>query len=48
MESMGMLNLVLWSVQGLLALFFLAAGAPKIVGRGLEQWTGFSDQPALW
>ena len=45
MESMGMLNLVLWSVQGLLALFFLAAGAPKIVGRGLEQWTGFSDQP---
>ena len=45
MESMGMLNLVLWSVQSLLALFFLAAGAPKIVGRGLEQWTGFSDQP---
>jgi hypothetical protein len=45
MESMGMLNLVLWSVQSFLALFFLAAGAPKIIGRGLEQWTAFSDQP---
>jgi hypothetical protein len=45
MESMAMLNLVLWSVQGFLGLFFLAAGAPKIIGRGLEQWTGFSDQP---
>src|SRR5438128_2745782 len=45
MESMDMLNLVLWSVQGFLALFFLAAGAPKIIGRGLEQWIGFSSQP---
>ena len=45
MESMDIVNLVLWSVQGFLALFFLAAGAPKILGRGLEQWTGFSDQP---
>jgi len=42
---MDMLNLVLWSVQGFLALFFLAAGAPKIIGRGLERWTGFSDLP---
>jgi hypothetical protein len=45
MESVGLLNLVVWSVQGFLALFFLGAGAPKIIGRGLEQWTGFSDQP---
>jgi hypothetical protein len=45
MESVNMLNLVLWSVQGFLALFFAAAGAPKIIGRGLEQWTGFSSLP---
>lgn len=40
-----MVHVVLWSVQILLALFFLAAGAPKVIGRGLEQWTGFSDLP---
>src|SRR5213596_1805334 len=39
----NLLNLVLWSVQGFLALFFLAAGAPKLIGRGLERWTGFSE-----
>lgn len=39
------LNLVLWAVQGLLAVFFLLAGAPKVVGRGLERWSGFSDLP---
>jgi hypothetical protein len=39
------LNLVLWSVQGFLALFFLSAGTPKIIGRGIERWTGFSDLP---
>jgi uncharacterized membrane protein YphA (DoxX/SURF4 family) len=27
------------------ALSFLAAGVPKILGRGLEQWTGFANQP---
>src|SRR5262245_49562273 len=42
---MNVLNLVLWSVQGFLALFFFAAGAPKLIGRGLERWTGFSDLP---
>src|SRR5213080_2435981 len=41
----NVLNLVLWSVQGFLALFFIAAGAPKLIGRGLERWTGFSDLP---
>ena len=45
MNAMNGLNLVLWSVQGFLALFFLAAGAPKLIGRGLERWTGFSDLP---
>src|SRR6059036_1509165 len=45
MNAMNLLNVVLWSVQGLLALFFLAAGAPKVIGRGLERWTGFSDLP---
>src|SRR5918911_2122895 len=45
MTDMSVLNLVLWSVQAFLALFFLAAGAPKLVGRGIERWTGFSDLP---
>src|ERR687886_2892488 len=45
MNAMNVLNVVLWSVQGFLALFFLAAGAPKILGRGIEKWTGFSDLP---
>ncbi|MGH2734946.1 MAG: DoxX family protein [Actinomycetota bacterium] len=45
MNGMDVLNIVLWSVQGFLALFFLAAGAPKILGRGIEKWTGFSDLP---
>jgi len=43
MNAMNLLNVVLWSVQGFVALFFLAAGAPKLIGRGLERWTGFSD-----
>jgi len=42
---MNMLHIVLWSAQGLLALFFLAAGAPKLIGRGLERWIGFSELP---
>src|SRR5256885_2909014 len=45
MTTMNMSNLVLWGVQGFLALFFLAAGAPKLIGRGLERWTGFSEVP---
>jgi hypothetical protein len=40
-----MLSTVLWAVQGFLAIFFLAAGAPKLLGRGLERWTGFADLP---
>jgi len=38
-------NLVLWGVQGFLALFFSSASAPKLLGRGLERWTGFSALP---
>ncbi len=45
MNAMNVSNLVLWGVQGFLALFFLAAGAPKLIGRGLERWTGFSGVP---
>jgi DoxX-like family len=45
MNAMSVLSIVLWSVQGFLALFFLAAGAPKVFGRGIEKWTGFSDLP---
>ena len=45
MSGMNLLNVVLWSVQGFLVLFFLGAGAPKLIGRGLERWTGFSDLP---
>jgi uncharacterized membrane protein YphA (DoxX/SURF4 family) len=40
-----MVNVILWIVQALLAIFFLGAGAPKILGRGLERWTGFNDLP---
>jgi uncharacterized membrane protein YphA (DoxX/SURF4 family) len=39
------MNLILWIVQVFLALFFIGAGIPKITGRGLEQWTGFSNLP---
>src|SRR5919197_1870055 len=45
MTDISLLNLVLWSVQAFLALFFLAAGAPKLICRGIERWTGFSDLP---
>jgi hypothetical protein len=45
MNEMNVLNVALWSVQGFLALFFLAAGAPKLIGRGIDRWTGFSDLP---
>ena len=40
-----MVNIILWSVQIFLALFFIGAAIPKIIGRGLEQWVGFSNLP---
>src|SRR3989441_6614763 len=45
MTTMNLLNLVLWSVQGFVAVFFAAAGAQKLIGRGMERWTGFSELP---
>ena len=39
------MNLVTWSVQIFLGLFFLAAGLPKVINRGLERWTGFAALP---
>lgn len=40
-----MLTTTLWAAQAVLALFFLFAGLPKIVGRGIDRWTGFDDVP---
>jgi uncharacterized membrane protein len=40
-----MLDTTLWIAQIFLALFFLAAGMPKVVGRGLDRWIGFDDVP---
>jgi DoxX-like family len=40
-----MVNVILWVVQILLALFFLAVAIPKITGRGIEQWVDFSAVP---
>src|SRR5262249_19167265 len=39
------MNAVIWGVQIFLALFFLGAAYPKLTGRGLERWTGFSKLP---
>src|SRR5262249_6464169 len=39
------MNAVIWGVQIFLALFFLGAAFPKLTGRGLERWTGFSKLP---
>jgi hypothetical protein len=40
-----MLDTTLWIAQSILALFFLAAGAPKVINRGIERWVGFEDLP---
>jgi hypothetical protein len=40
-----MLNTTLWIAQTFLALFFLAAGTPKLLGRGLDRWVGFDAIP---
>lgn len=42
---MHVLNVVTWVVQVALGLFFVGGGIPKLTGRGLERWTGFSDLP---
>jgi hypothetical protein len=40
-----MFDIALWAAQGLLALFFFAAGLPKVIGRGIDRWVGFDDVP---
>ena len=40
-----MLDTTLWIAQTFLALFFLAAGSPKLLGRGLDRWVGFDAIP---
>ncbi len=40
-----MLDTTLWIAQGFLALFFFAAGVPKVIGRGIDRWVGFDDLP---
>lgn len=38
-----MLDTTLWVAQGFLGIFFLAAGLPKVIGRGIDRWVGFDD-----
>lgn len=38
-------HVLLWITQGFLALFFLSGGVPKVAGRGMDAWAGFSDLP---
>jgi len=40
-----MLETTLWIAQSFLALFFLAAGIPKVLGRGIDRWVGFDGLP---
>jgi uncharacterized membrane protein YphA (DoxX/SURF4 family) len=40
-----MLDTTLWIAQLFLGLFFLAAGLPKVLDRGLDRWVGFDQLP---
>jgi DoxX-like family len=40
-----MLDTTIWIAQSFLALFFFAAGVPKVIGRGIDRWVGFDDLP---
>lgn len=40
-----MFDIALSIAQGFLALFFFAAGLPKVIGRGIDRWVGFDDLP---
>lgn len=40
-----MFDLTVWIAEGFLALFFLAAGLPKILGKGIDRWVGFDQIP---
>lgn len=41
-----MSDITVWVAQAFLALFFLGAGLPKVIGRGLDRWVGFDRIPA--
>lgn len=40
-----MFDITVWIAEGFLASFFLAAGLPKIAGRGIDRWVGFDQVP---
>lgn len=40
-----MLDTTLWFAQVFLGLFFVAAGSPKVLGRGIDRWIGFDAVP---
>lgn len=42
-----MFEITVWIAEGFLAVFFLAAGLPKIAGRGIDRWVGFDQVPRL-
>lgn len=39
------MDTTLWIAQVFLGLFFLVAGAPKLLNRGLDRWVGFDALP---
>ena len=40
-----MFDTIVWIAQGFLALFFLFAGLPKTIGKGIDRWIGFDQIP---
>lgn len=40
-----MFDTIIWIAQGFLALFFLSAGLPKTIGKGIDRWVGFDQIP---
>lgn len=40
-----MFDTTVWTAEGFLALFFLIAGLPKIIGKGIDRWVGFDQVP---
>ena len=40
-----MFDTVVWIAEGFLAFFFLAAGVPKVIGKGIDRWVGFDQVP---
>lgn len=40
-----MYDLTVWIAEGFVAFFFLAAGLPKIIGKGIDRWVGFDQVP---